>query len=431
MASPADDPCVKAQQHFLFVTGPLHGHINPVQRLAARVLAANPGARVTFSTAVSGHRAPAHIPVPRAAQRGDGGVLHAPYSDGYDDGFDPSAHDARLYRARTRDADRASLAAVVARLRPTVTRVAYTFLVAWALDVARDAGVPAALYWIQPATVFAVYHRVLHGGGHGDALAAACAGGGSVELPGLPALTADALPSIVSAASPEHPMHGAFQSFRDLFVDLDENRPRVLVNTFEALEPEALRAVPELEVVAVGPAVPDEASLSPRTTDDTTEDYMAWLDTKAARSVVYVSFGSFGAAGRGDEARPGCHRPAVPMGATKQDDEKEQEGMVVAWCEQVRVLSHPAVGCFVTHCGWNSALESMACGVPIVALPHWTDQPTVAWLLAERAGVGVRACAVAGDGVVESGELQRCVEAVMGDGQCAADIFSMNLEFRI
>ncbi|TVU08037.1 hypothetical protein EJB05_41421, partial [Eragrostis curvula] len=102
-------------------------------------------------------------------------------------------------------------------------------------------------------------------------------------------------------------------------------------------------------------------------------------------------------------------------------DEHEPKGLVVEWCDQVRVLSHPAVGCFVTHCGWNSTLESVTRGVPMVAVPQWTDQPTVAWLVEARMGAGVRA-RVDGEGVVERRELQRCVETVMGDGNAAAVI---------
>uniref|UniRef100_A0A0A9F8C4 Uncharacterized protein n=1 Tax=Arundo donax TaxID=35708 RepID=A0A0A9F8C4_ARUDO len=88
-------------QHFLFVTCPLHGHINPVRRLAARVAAANPSARVTFSTAVSGHR----LMFPSLASPNEevaDGLLHAPYSDGFDEGFNPAVHDARSYRTRAR-----------------------------------------------------------------------------------------------------------------------------------------------------------------------------------------------------------------------------------------------------------------------------------------------------------------------------------------
>ena len=112
-------------------------------------------------------------------------------------------------------------------------------------------------------------------------------------------------------------------------------------------------------------------------------------------------------------------RTAADGGASSDGDPDPDSGsargLVVAWCDQVRVLAHPAVGCFVTHCGWNSALESVTRGVPMVAAPQWTDQPTVAWMVEARAGAGVRAGAD-GEGVVERGELRRCVEEVMGGG---------------
>jgi UDP:flavonoid glycosyltransferase YjiC (YdhE family) len=97
------------------------------------------------------------------------------------------------------------------------------------------------------------------------------------------------------------------------------------------------------------------------------------------------------------------------------------QGMVVEWCNQTKVLSHGAVGCFVTHCRWDSTLESITGGVPMVAVPRWADQPTVAALVEASAGVGVRAW-VDGDGVVGRGELQRCVEMVMGSTGSASAV---------
>ncbi|KAF7095151.1 hypothetical protein CFC21_097376 [Triticum aestivum] len=431
--------------HLLFVTSPMQGHINPVRRLAAR-------AAVTVSTAVSGHRRM----FPSLASPGEeavdaAGVLHAPFSDGYDEGVDPRVHDMRSFAARARAVGRESLAGVVARLaergRP-VTCVLYTFFVGWVPEVARAGGVPSALFWIQPAAVFAVYYHYFHG--H-DAVLASCANDPDrdavVQLPGLPPLRPRALPSVVALTSPEQRGYEVVGTLRDLFLALDddEHRTKVLVNTFDALEPDALRAVPGLELVAVGPVVPDGAS--PSTTDlslrdndddDDVNGYMEWLDTKAARSVVYVSFGTIFAASKRQELETlqgpkATGRPYLWVSRKVAEDGAELDGagagggadggrgIMVEWCDQVRVLSHPAVGCFVTHCGWNSALESIACGVPVAAVPQWTDQPTVAWLVEECAGVGVRAQAD-GEAVAERGELQRCVETVMGDGEAAVEI---------
>ncbi|PAN23493.1 hypothetical protein PAHAL_4G096100 [Panicum hallii] len=432
------------QQHFLFVTSPMQGHINPARRLAARVMAANPDARVTFSTAVSGHRRM----FPSLARPDDeavdaAGVLHVPFSDGFDDGFSSATHGAGTYRARASAAGCETLSAVVSRLAARgwpVTRVVYTFLVPWVPDIARAHGVPAALFWIQPAAVFAVYYHYFHG--H-DAALAACANGAdpgaAACLPGLPPLKPDALPSAVSITSPEHRHYLLLDLLRDLFLSLDEHKPMVLVNTFDALEPDALRAMPQFEVAAVGPVLPDDASF-PSSADllhrqDAKVPCMEWLDTKPARSVVYVSFGSVLSMSKRqeEEMRRGLEatgrpylwvaRTAADGGASPDPDPDSSSagagglrGLVVEWCDQVRVLSHPAVGCFVTHCGWNSALESVTRGVPMVAVPQWTDQPTVAWLVEARMGAGARA-RVDGEGLVERGELRWCVEAVMGGGE--------------
>jgi UDP:flavonoid glycosyltransferase YjiC (YdhE family) len=95
--------------------------------------------------------------------------------------------------------------------------------------------------------------------------------------------------------------------------------------------------------------------------------------------------------------------------------------MVVEWCDQQRVLAHPSVGCFVTHCGWNSTLEAVVCGVPMVAVPSWSDQPMNAWLVEEEWEVGVRAERDM-EGVLARDELARCVELVMGAGDRAAQV---------
>jgi hypothetical protein len=97
---------------------------------------------------------------------------------------------------------------------------------------------------------------------------------------------------------------------------------------------------------------------------------------------------------------------------------QEREGLVVEWCDQPEVLSHPSVGCFVSHCGWNSTLEAMALGVPIVAAPSTFEQPTNAYLIEEEWAASVRG-ERNGNGVFAGEELARCVELVMGGGATA------------
>ncbi|KAL8460139.1 hypothetical protein ACS0TY_031881 [Phlomoides rotata] len=72
-------------------------------------------------------------------------------------------------------------------------------------------------------------------------------------------------------------------------------------------------------------------------------------------------------------------------------EEVSLKGLVVSWCQQLEVLAHKAIGCFVTHCGWNLALEAISLGVPLVAMPQWTDQSTNTKLVTNVWRTSVRA----------------------------------------
>ncbi|KAF5194098.1 Glycosyltransferase [Thalictrum thalictroides] len=50
--------------------------------------------------------------------------------------------------------------------------------------------------------------------------------------------------------------------------------------------------------------------------------------------------------------------------------------MIVSWCAQEKVLCHPSVGAFLTHCGWNSMTETICGGVPVICWPFNADQQT-------------------------------------------------------
>jgi UDP-glucose:(indol-3-yl)acetate beta-D-glucosyltransferase len=157
-----------------------------------------------------------------------------------------------------------------------------------------------------------------------------------------------------------------------------------------------------------------------------------WLDTKPHRSVAYVSFGSFASldAAQTEELARGLLAAGKPflwvVRATDKHlvprhllDEATASGaaMVVPWCPQLDVLAHPAVGCFVTHCGWNSMLVALSYGVPMVAMALWMDQPTNARNVELTWGAGVRARRDAGAGMFLHREVVRCVRAVMDEGE--------------
>ncbi|KAE8667900.1 Translocon at the outer membrane of chloroplasts 64-V isoform 1 [Hibiscus syriacus] len=68
--------------------------------------------------------------------------------------------------------------------------------------------------------------------------------------------------------------------------------------------------------------------------------------------------------------------------------EVEGRGLLASWCPQEEVLKHPSVGGFLSHMGWNSTIESVSAGVPMLCLPNFADQQTNTWLACTNLGIG-------------------------------------------
>ncbi|XP_047044570.1 UDP-glycosyltransferase 75C1-like [Lolium rigidum] len=463
------DECAAAEEkqqpppHFLIVTYPAQGHITPARHLARRLVHAadGGGARVTICMPVSAFRK--MFPEATAAgadgeeiREEEGGIAYAAYSDGYDGGFDRATDDYARYMLQVRLEGARTLSGLLRRLgdrgRP-VTCAVYTLLLPWVAAVAREHGVATvAVFWIQPTTALAAYYHYFRGSREAVVAAAASRDPtAEVRIPGLPPLMFRDLPSFLAVTSDDDPFACAITEFRELIDALerdgDSGKPPtyVLANTFDAMERDALASLrPHVEVITVGPVLSflhggDNGESPNDLFEHDTAEYLHWLDTMPAKSVVYISFGSTSVMSKTQvaeiaDAMKQADKPFLWVlrrnNCREQGDDDAIKkllaaatggggGKVVEWCDQARVLSHPSVGCFVTHCGWNSTLESVACGVPTVAVPQYSDQGTNAWLVDRVLGVGVRAAARSEDGVLEARELTRCVEVEMSEAVTA------------
>lgn len=163
------------------------------------------------------------------------------------------------------------------------------------------------------------------------------------------------------------------------------------------------------------------------------ENCIKWLKTKPQKSVVYISFGSMVSlsAKQMEEIARALKGGDFNFLWVVRESERGKfpdrfmdctagKGLVVSWCNQLEMLDHPAIGCFVTHCGWNSTIEGLSLGVPMVGMPQWSDQMTDAKFIEDIWNVGVRAKEDE-YGIVRREELLFCLKEVM-EGERSQEI---------
>ena len=143
------------------------------------------------------------------------------------------------------------------------------------------------------------------------------------------------------------------------------------------------------EILPVGPLLFDDGWKKTTAMWRTDQTCIDWLDKQSVGSVIYVSFGSWAAPigpekisgfARGLEAsgRPFLwalkNHPSWRAGLPDGYMEKVAcHGKIVSWAPQDDILKHKAVGCYITHCGWNSVLEAVCHGVLMICYPISSD----------------------------------------------------------
>lgn len=149
---------------------------------------------------------------------------------------------------------------------------------------------------------------------------------------------------------------------------------------------DALKAELSLPIYTVGPSIPYlelNTASSPSASQNDRPNYFQWLDSQPEASVLYISLGSFlsVSSDQMEELAAGVQSSGVRFLWVSRDGDSWVEdgvcgdrGLVVPWCDQLKVLSHPSVGGFWTHCGQNSTLEAIFAGVPMLAFPIFWDQ---------------------------------------------------------
>lgn len=426
--------------HVVAMPLPAQGHINPLMELCKQI--ASKGATITFLNSDLNHLKILHSQSISPKQSPHSPFVPIFQSQGLDirlmalgDGLPThSLNPEELVLDATSPRMHAFVDNTVAKLieqgDPPVTCLITDMRLSFSQDIANRYNIPRVAFWTQNAVNFAAHLMVANG--HqmpsDDSTLITC-------IPGAPPTKRSELSVIFTVDS----SHWLFDYGMVPFRRKEENA-WILLNTFDDLEESAFKALRGSKLLPVGPLITSpffDFSLNAQTDRpsvclaDTRAACLKWLDSQSPGSVLYVCFGTIApkSAEQLNELGLGLEasgqpflwvlRPDLMASASSLQpilDRTKHRGMVVPWAPQLDVLSHTSTGGFLTHCGWNSTLESIVKGVPMLTLPTFADQGLNARCIVDEWGVGLELKAEE-DGCVSREEVEKKVKQLMKGGK--------------
>uniref|UniRef100_A0A1J3GUG2 UDP-glycosyltransferase 76C1 n=1 Tax=Noccaea caerulescens TaxID=107243 RepID=A0A1J3GUG2_NOCCA len=217
---------------------------------------------------------------------------------------------------------------------------------------------------------------------------------------------------------------------------LESTKPAsgIIVMSCQELDQDSLadsRKVFTFPIFPIGPSHIHDVPASSSSLFEPDQSCIPWLDNHETKSVIYVSLGSIVTMSESEfleiafglsntnlaflwVIRPGSVHgrdwiESLPVGFLESLDGK---GKIVKWAPQLDVLAHRATGGFLTHNGWNSTLESICEGVPMISLPFVWDQMLNARFISDVWGIGIHL-----EGRIERREIERAVRRLMVESE--------------
>ncbi|VVA92173.1 unnamed protein product [Arabis nemorensis] len=430
--------------HAVCVPYPAQGHINPMFKVAK--LLHEKGFHVTFINTIYNHNRFLRFRGPNALD-GIPSFRFESIPDGLPDTDVDTTQDIPTLCESTIKNCLAPFKELLRRINagddvPPVSCIVSDGCMSFTLDAAEELGVPEVLFWTTSACGFLAYlhfYRFIEKGlsplkdesyltkEHLDT---------KIDwIPSMRNLRLRDIPSFICATNPEDIMLNFFIHE----ADRAKHASAIILNTFDDLEHDVIQYMQSIlpPIYSIGPLhllvkreFHEDSELGRMGSNLWREESecLNWLDTKSPNSVVYVNFGSLPvmsakhlvefawglAATRKDflwVIRPDLVVGDVAMVPPEFLIETMDCRMLASWCPQEKVLSHPAVGGFLTHSGWNSTLESLSSGVPMVCWPFFAEQRTNCKFCCDDWEVGIE---VGGD--VRREEVEAVVRELM-DGE--------------
>ncbi|MBA0735084.1 hypothetical protein Gogos_018961 [Gossypium gossypioides] len=403
-----------SKPHAVCIPYPSQGHVSPMMQLAK--LLHSRGFFITFVNTEFNHRR-------LIRSKGADFVKGLPdfRFETIPDGLPPSDRDAtqdvRALCDSTRKNCLAPFLELLAKLNssshvPSVTCIVSDGVMSFAIKAAQVFGIPEVQFWTASACSFMGYLQFSELLKRGIIPFQSKTLDKPIDwVPEMSNIQLRDLPSFIRANNPNDIMFDFMGSEAQNCL----KAPAIIFNTFDEFEHEVLKAIAAKfpGIYTIGPLhllarhMPDGPFKSINSSlwkEDTS--CIEWLNKREPSSVVYVSYGTVTvmsekhlkefAWGLANSKHPFLWivRPDIVMGDSailheEFLEEIKDRGLITSWCNQYEVLSHPSVGVFLTHCGWNSTLEAISGGVPLICWPFFADQQTNCRYACTHWGIGM------------------------------------------
>ncbi|XP_059638381.1 7-deoxyloganetin glucosyltransferase-like [Cornus florida] len=295
---------------------------------------------------------------------------------------------------------------------PPVSCIVSDGAMAFTVEAAEELGIPEVIFWTTSACGFmgyAQYPALIEKGFAGFK-------GTSLDavidwIPGMKGIRLKDIPSFIRTTDPDEFM------IKYLIDEVERSKraSAMIFNTFEELEHDVVDGLSSMfpPIYTIGPlhllinhVDNDDLKLIGSNLWKEEAECLSWLDTKEPNSVVYVNFGSIAVMtpnqlvefawglANSNQTFLWVIRPDLVSGDSAILPPEflsitKERGLLASWCPQEQVLTHPSIGGFLTHNGWNSTLESISYGVPMICWPFFAEQQTNCWFCCNEWGIGM------------------------------------------
>uniref|UniRef100_A0A2N9GQT2 Glycosyltransferase n=1 Tax=Fagus sylvatica TaxID=28930 RepID=A0A2N9GQT2_FAGSY len=444
--------------HVVCIPVPLQGHINPMLKLAK--LLHHKGFHVTFVNTEYNHKR-------LLRSRGPNSLDGLPnfHFETIPDGLPPSdadvSQDIPSLCESTVKTCLVPFCNLLSKLNdtsssnvPPVTCIVSDGNMSFTLDAAHKFGIPIALFWTPSSCGFLCYMHFRHLVERGliPLKDASYLTNGFLEsaidwIPGMKNIRLKDFPSFVRTTD----VKDIVFNFMLREADRAPKALAIILNTFDPFEQDVLDALSSMlpRIYTIGPLL--------LLADQIEDDYLKslgsnlwkeetgcveWLDSKEPNSVVYVNFGSITimtpqqliefAWGLANSEKPFLWiiRPDLVEGDSAIVPPEfliktKDRGMFASWCPQEQILKHPSIGGFLTHSGWNSTLESVCNGVPMISWPFFAEQQTNCRYSCIEWGIAMEI-----DNNVQRDEMEKLVRELV-DGEKGKEMKKKVIEWKI